>query len=317
LDQAVIDKERSDTGLAVAHSMHPAAELYTLIESEIQKHNSSLNNTLKTALTDLPNKANTLSPSDFRAETEKIDNMLDQADSEVIAPVNERTDTKFNANVIISLVSHAAEEYGEGVKDGKIVSMVEYQDAQGFRTRADGLFNQTVKDGFTGNNTQQRDNTIDSLKELKSMMNNVEDLSKIQNQTNKTIMEISTGAGIQTKGQDPTTAQDNTNNNTAGTVQYIQITKQLLKQASIEYRKENTTGADDLVTSAYLDNFEQVEPVLIQHNATDLKLQTEQMIRIQLREMIKDKASADEIDSQINAINAKLDQAASLLQSRQ
>ena len=342
MDQAVIDKDKNDTGLAKAHSEHPVAELYTLIGPEIQKHDSTLNSTLETALTDLPNKVDTLSASNFRTETEKIAKMLDQAYTEVV-PATERNNSEFNAKVIISLVSHVAEEYGEGVKDGKIIATVEYQDAQGFRGRADGLFNQTVKDAFTTTNNnnstllQIKDDNATTVSllssyfiDLKSRMNSLQDASIIQNQTNKIIAELCKEFGIQEQtqsgadGQDSSSSggsssNDNNNNNSTTTttsiIQNIQTTKQLLKQASVEYRKGNTPGADNLVTSAYLDNFEQVEPVLVQHNAIDLKQQIEQMIRVQLREMIKDNATADAIDSQINAINAKLDQAATVLET--
>lgn len=123
-----------------------------------------------------------------------------------------------------------------------------------------------------------------------------------------------TSAYAQQKEGEEETVEAN-NNTTTTTLQYIQNAKQLLKQASIEYQKGNTTGADTLSTTAYLDNFEYVEPVLIQHNAIDLKEQTEQMMRVQLREMIKSNAAADQIDSQINAIIQKLDQAATLLKT--
>ena len=48
---------------------------------------------------------------------------------------------------------------------------------------------------------------------------------------------------------------------------------------------------------------------LVKHNAKALSDQIEQMMRVQLREMIKTQVSQDKIDSQIKAIDSKLDEA--------
>jgi hypothetical protein len=52
-----------------------------------------------------------------------------------------------------------------------------------------------------------------------------------------------------------------------------------------------------------------VEIDLVKHNAKALSDQIEQMMRVQLREMIKTQVSQDKIDSQIKAIDSKLDEA--------
>ena len=98
-----------------------------------------------------------------------------------------------------------------------------------------------------------------------------------------------------------------------GYIKYIETAKQLLNQTSLEYKKGNSTGAEELATRAYLDNFEYIEPILEKHGAANLKEQIEQMMRVQLRNMIKDKASQEQIDSQINMIYLKLSEAATKL----
>jgi hypothetical protein len=91
--------------------------------------------------------------------------------------------------------------------------------------------------------------------------------------------------------------------------QYIENTKRLLQQVSLEYKDGNHTAAEELATTAYLDNFEFVEIDLVKHNAKALSDQIEQMMRVQLREMIKTQVSQGKIDSQIKAIDSKLDEA--------
>ena len=45
-------------------------------------------------------------------------------------------------------------------------------------------------------------------------------------------------------------------------IHYLQNARNLLNQTSDEYRNNNYTGAEELATAAYLDNFEYVEHVL-------------------------------------------------------
>jgi hypothetical protein len=92
-------------------------------------------------------------------------------------------------------------------------------------------------------------------------------------------------------------------------VKYIETARQLLNQVSAEYKKGNFTAAGELAIRAYLDNFEYVEQDLEKHGAKDLKEQIEQMMRVELRDMIKSGVSQDQLDSQINAIDLKLTEA--------
>jgi hypothetical protein len=80
-----------------------------------------------------------------------------------------------------------------------------------------------------------------------------------------------------------------------------------------EKATDPTTGAEELATKAYLDNFEYVEPALEQKDARDLKEQIEGMMREDLRDMIRDNASIEEVGSHINATDAKLMEATSIL----
>ena len=95
----------------------------------------------------------------------------------------------------------------------------------------------------------------------------------------------------------------------ATSLQYIQNVRDLLKRASEEYRAGNATGAEALATGAYLDNFEYVESDLEQRNATELKEETEQLMRVELIALIKDGADPQAVDDKIAEINVRLDEA--------
>jgi hypothetical protein len=96
-------------------------------------------------------------------------------------------------------------------------------------------------------------------------------------------------------------------------ITYAQTAIQLLNQIEMEYSTGNPTGAEKLATKAYLENFEQVESPLEEKDAGELKEQIEDMMREDLRGLIKNNASTEEVKTHINATEAKLVEAISIL----
>ena len=88
----------------------------------------------------------------------------------------------------------------------------------------------------------------------------------------------------------------------------------LLNQTIEEYKKENFTGAQDLATKAYIDNFELIEAPLEKHDKI-LKENTEKLLREQLRQSIKDRLPLKNIQQLVGKINDNLDKATKLLSS--
>ena len=109
--------------------------------------------------------------------------------------------------------------------------------------------------------------------------------------------------------------QDASNNTktTDTSVIYTETARNLLNQVSTEYKKGNFSGAEELATRAYLDNFEYVEAPLEKKGAGDIMKQLEDMMRKDLRSMIKDEVPFEKLDSHINATNAKLAEAIIIL----
>jgi hypothetical protein len=98
-------------------------------------------------------------------------------------------------------------------------------------------------------------------------------------------------------------------------ITYAQAAIQLLNQTQMEYSTGNSTGAEELATEAYLENFEHVESPLEKKGAEELKEQIEDMMREDLRELIRNNASAEELSSHISETGAKLMEAISILNS--
>ena len=96
-------------------------------------------------------------------------------------------------------------------------------------------------------------------------------------------------------------------------VDYLENARSLLNQSSFEYKNSNYTGAEELATTAYLDNFEHVEEELEKKSSHAFMEDIEHKMREELRDLIKDKAQQSELDIHINATNAKLLEAINLL----
>ncbi len=97
--------------------------------------------------------------------------------------------------------------------------------------------------------------------------------------------------------------------------QYFSIIRTDLAKAIAYVKAGNYARADDIFVTAYLDNFEYLEPPIDKYDHK-LKLDIELAIREHLREMISKKASLGEIRAYVNGILLNLNKAESLLKSK-
>jgi len=96
-------------------------------------------------------------------------------------------------------------------------------------------------------------------------------------------------------------------------VDYLENARSLLNQTSVEYKNSNYTGAEELATEAYLDNFEYVEEELEKKSSHAFMEDIEHKMREELRDLIKDNVQQSELDIHVNATDAKLVEAINLL----
>src|SRR5215211_4550474 len=94
-------------------------------------------------------------------------------------------------------------------------------------------------------------------------------------------------------------------------VKIIEDIQILLNKILDEYRAQNYTGAEELATVSYLENYEYIETPLADKNE-ELMEETEIMLREDLRTAIKEKAPLDQVQQLVNNINGNLDQAKQL-----
>ena len=95
-------------------------------------------------------------------------------------------------------------------------------------------------------------------------------------------------------------------------LEFISVIRGLLNQTVVEYTNQNYTGAEELATAAYLDNYEYVEGPLAEIDKPLMET-TEIQMREELRKMILDKVPVEELQSHIDEINANLYKSAELL----
>jgi hypothetical protein len=94
-------------------------------------------------------------------------------------------------------------------------------------------------------------------------------------------------------------------------VQIIEDIQILFNKILYEYKAQNYTGAEELATITYLENYEYIEAPLGKKNKA-LMEETEIMLREDLRTAIGDKVPLEEVEQLINNINGNLDRAKQL-----
>ena len=94
-------------------------------------------------------------------------------------------------------------------------------------------------------------------------------------------------------------------------VKIIEDIQVLLNKILDEYKAQNYTGAEELATVAYLENYEYIEAPLEEINE-ELMSETEIMLREDLSTAIEERAPVEQIQQLMNNINGNLDRAKQL-----
>lgn len=276
-----------------------------MIRDQLSPVDSKLNNTLINSLNNLTSIVYTSSPAEFIDSASSVKNLLDNAIIKVI-PENEIADIKFNMSILINLLKTAESEYDIGIENGTITNIAEYQDALGFVSSANELFNQTI------NNVNQTmaNNFTDiknSLEQLNTSMSNKEDAKQVSTIINNMANTIPNILNVQAKDLAILVSTD------IEFTEVINNIRNLLDQSIEKIKNGNYQNAETLVIEAYLDNFEFLEPEIAKHDESLMK-DTEVLLREQLRNLIQGKANTEDIQKMVNNINTKLNGIEKILQ---
>lgn len=298
IDKAVESMIANNQTLTLAHTEHPIAEVLSLITIPLTDSNSELNQTYYENLLNLDNLAKQNSTiANFENQSIKSLDLSDNVISTVI-PSNILRSSEHNASVVKDLLNTASSEYAEGVSDGKLVQIVEFQDGSSFVDRAYSLFNDTQN---ISNDTNKITLLFTDFDNLTDSVKNLKDPSVI----NQMIVKINSELGDDNSQVNDTSSQSK--EQTSG--DYITKIRGLLNQVISAYEANDKVKAKELATTAYLDNFEFIEAPI----GKELSDKGESLLREKLRDQIDSNATLDEIKQNIANINAVLDESEAAL----
>ena len=305
LSAAISNKQAGNNELTQTHTFHPINEIYTLIRNQLSSADNELNKTLIDSLNNLTSIVFKSTPVEFVNSADSVKNLLDKAII-VVIPGNEVADIKFNMSTLINLLKTAESEYDIGIENGTISNIAEYQDAQGFVSSANELFNKTINnlnETMANNFTEIKD----LLNQLNTSMSNKEDSKQISTTVSNIVNTIPKILDIQAKDLAILVSTD------IESSEVINNIRSLLDQSIEKIKSSDYQNAETLVIEAYLDNFEFLEPEIAKHDESLMK-DTEVLLREQLRNLIQGNANVEDIQKMVNNINAKLDEIEKILE---
>jgi hypothetical protein len=319
---AEFNKNNNNNTLSYNHTSHPIEEVLSIVTIPISNTDKKLNDTYFKELYALSALVNPSLPSSISTTKEdfskQAQSSIDLSNTVIktVVPAKTLNTTNHNVTVIQNLLNTSKGEYEEGVKDGKIISMLEYQDGTAFMDRAYFLFNNTksIADGDRQEASEMFSNLTQSTKQQK----NPDEINKIIDEINIELTEGSTSSSTGTianlsssSSSIPATNANatNTSNVNSSSLDYISKIRSLLEQVVTTYTANDTAKAKELATTAYLDNFEHIEKPI----GKELSDTGEQLLRVQLRDQISSKAPLSQIKQTISEATMVLDKAESIL----
>lgn len=276
--------------LAIAHATHPVAELYDLLSPKLQEYDIVLDSELRQMLFELKEKTTSnVTREQAQEAIDAIKNRVEIARTTVIGDEYEKTN--FKIKLINGLLETAGVEYEEAVSDGRIKEMVEFQDGSAFVWRSQQIYS-TIESEVPEHEAEEITEFYD---ELWSALDSKADPDTIEALAGGIIHELQEVAGEETEKTE--------------LIDYVENIRILLIETKEKYAKGETNEALSLATKAYLDNFEFLESSIGAQNP-ELNEEIEEMMREELRDMIKNGASVEEVNSHIDEILLKMDEVA-------
>lgn len=280
--------------LALVHATHPIAELYAAMKPDLQKNDPQLDAHVQQILMDLGKKTGKdVTRQDAQKALDEAKEVVEIARTTIVGDDLSKN-TNFKIQLMQALLGTSKGEYAEGVANGQINLMAEFQDGSAFVWRSEQIYNE-IKTDIPQHNADELDKFYADLWSGYKARASPEDIAS---EANAIIHDLDEVRGVESKEVD--------------LLSYVENVRSLLQQTKEQYAAGNTDDALSLATKAYLDNFEYLESSVNQQNP-DLKNDMEQMMRVELRDMIKNGASASEVSAHIDKILLKMNDVAKIV----
>jgi predicted secreted protein with PEFG-CTERM motif len=292
-----IEKNLDDNNaeLALVHATHPIAELYASMKPDLKAANPEFDAKIQKILMDLGKKTGSdVTREDAQTALDEAKEIIQEA--RVLIVGNDLSqDTTFKAKLMQGLLKTSIGEYSEGVKNGQIEMMAEFQDGSAFVWRSQQIFDEI-----------KSDMPEDSVKEITKSYEQLWNAYTV----NAEPIQIETIANDMINDLDQVTGEKTENTDLSV---YVQNIHDLLIDAKAKYADGDKDTALSLATKAYLDNFEYLEAPLVKSGQEDLMKELETMMRIDLRDMINNDAPVSEVGQQVDTIILKMDTVAKIV----
>ena len=292
-----------DKNLAFVHAYVIHSVIFPSIKNLLEKIASASANELLSTTTDLAFTIKTGNSPLVSKDLTQAKNALSSTYNELLNPIlqsNKRV--MLLAETAFFLLNDAYKSYslsgvGESTNQGKPDNF-DYQNAIGLVNASKTNFNKISN--LTDKNKESEINQY--YDQLQSYVINKFDTQSVS----RSISEI----------QSDLTSYYTSSNNSATNpyTHYFSTIRNDLQSVIKDVKNGNYQGADDTVVTAYLDNFEYLEPS-IDNFDHKLKLTIELGIREHLRQMLDQKAPYNEVVTYVNGILLKLSEAEKLLES--
>ena len=282
-----LNLDEGNANLAVIHATHPIAELYESMKPALQDADPAFDTRFRTTLLDLKDAASVdVSRAQAQQTLEDAKALVQDARDLVVGDALS-DDPNFKLRLMKTLLVTSIAEYGEAVSNGIIEEVAEFQDGSAFVWRS-----QQILDEIRSDISSDDARDIDALyTDLWAAYDDRADPSTVDALASGIVSNI-----------DSITGEGKTE-----LLEYVETIRSLLADAKSEYRQGNNDLALSYATKAYLDNFEFLEGPLVDAGERELMLEVEEMMREELRSMIREGAPVPEVDAQIDLILERMD----------
>ena len=188
LDASILNVENNNSVLALAHALHPIEEIVDRINDKLIQSNETLAEEFSKKLNEYVKTVQTNNLPKISIQKIGLEKLLNDALDQSI-PIEKRNQNRdYVLNVTAELITVASEEFNEAVKNGQIISLLEYQDGQQFIKRAIMLLEQS-RDFLTNDD----DKYINKLKELQKDLDSKRDPSYVDMDVKDMLCQIKKG----------------------------------------------------------------------------------------------------------------------------
>lgn len=283
---------------AKVHADHPVDELYSSFRQAVAERDPELDREIKKSL----DRAVKL--LDKRVPAAQFNEVVDRTASElmdrvvqVAAPEVDPKDPVFQAATAAGVVSTAGSEYTAAVPKGKVRLLAEYQDSYGFvnycRLVVDGLENEVGSAKVAPVKAQ--------LAELDKLAYSSK--SKAPKQP-VAATEVRAATADVAKGIEQALGRSLLLANTDVQVELRELASKLDGSVKL-YSDGKTQETRDLLSKAYIDNFEDLEGDIAKEDP-ELMEQVEQAIAVEVPDLVKAKAAPSAVQKKVDQIKRLL-----------